>query len=540
MSEFESSSKSAPRRRGLWLTVFLDLLLLTILSVCVDAFVVWRIYEDELLDQRTGVAGVLASGLRGALESMPADVAQDPDALRAQIDGLLKPFETRDLGLESAVLYDEKGKEVFHVGAAPGALSADDDLDLISALAYRQEVFAWAPGKSGPFFNSILEITAPVDLQNGAKWAIRVTMPLQEGEGVFSRLQKALLALFVANAILLSIMGHVLINRRLVSPLAKLVAALRDVGGGKLDSQVPIVRDDEIGELAQSFNEMVVALASARVKLEEQVKSLAEANAQIQSAQDQLILSEKLASVGRLAAGIAHEIGNPLAAVVGYVELLVLDAKDDLTRDTLGRVQKEVHRIDGIVREMLDMARPAVETAQWVDLPHLIEDLLAFLKMQPRMGAMETQILAAPDLPGIWVQEQRLRQALMNLILNAADAQEGEGHIRIHLEALTLDPQFMDTVEAGRPHFLPLSIPSTGSFVGIHVEDEGEGIGATELRHIFEPFFTTKDPGKGTGLGMPVTLSLVERQGGFMVVKSAPNAGTRVSIYLPSEQEAAL
>ncbi|QDG50002.1 hypothetical protein FIV42_04375 [Persicimonas caeni] len=253
---------------------------------------------------------------------------------------------------------------------------------------------------------------------------------------------------------------------------------------------------------------MLDELRQNREELEARLDELDQANKQLREAQDSLIRSEKLASVGQLAAGVAHEVGNPLAAISGYLELLDDgDLDDDLTADILQRSQKEVERIRTIIRDLLDFSREEAEPAiEAVALPRCVEEAKNLVKAQPKSRNVDIVDHTPADLPQVRAVGSQVVQILVNLLINAVDAMEGEaGEIAITAE--TRDDQ-----------------------VALIVEDNGPGIPDDKLQRVFDPFFTTKDPGEGTGLGLAICLRIMRRLDGDIRVESREGEGARFEL----------
>jgi signal transduction histidine kinase len=233
----------------------------------------------------------------------------------------------------------------------------------------------------------------------------------------------------------------------------------------------------------------------------------------LRAGRESLIRSEKLASVGRRAAGGAHEVGNPLAAILGYVEMLLRETPDrpidpSLQKDILGRVRTETERIHRIIQELLEYARPTVEDRVPVDVRRIVDAAHSLALASGRAKTVELRVDVAEGTT-VSASAGRLTQVLLNLFLNAADAMGGNGVV---------------TVDARRD----------GSRVVIGVTDDGPGVPADLRGKIFDPFFTTKDPGRGTGLGLSVSSAIVEGYGGTLRLVDAPR-GARFELSLPAD-----
>jgi signal transduction histidine kinase len=249
--------------------------------------------------------------------------------------------------------------------------------------------------------------------------------------------------------------------------------------------------------------------AELEANREELERRVAERTAALRASQARVIQQEKMAAFGLLAAGIAHEVGNPLAAVSSLVQMLQRHDPDAYTVEKLELAARQLGRIERTIRELVDFSRPASRAVTRVRPGEVVEEALGIAKYYQRtkQRAITTQL--APDLPAVRAGRDHLTQVILNLVLNAIDATEKGG--RIHLEA---------RVDAG---FLRLSI-----------EDDGRGIGLADRCRLFQPFFTTKP--HGTGLGLFVSRQIVEELGGTLTYESAPGLGSTFTVRLPADQ----
>ncbi len=320
-----------------------------------------------------------------------------------------------------------------------------------------------------------------------------------------------LLVFYVAltgGAILL--LSYLLLTFVIVRPVEAVTLASERVARGNLEVSVPVRGAGEVVRLATSFNAMASQVRSDRVALEHRLRALERATAELEAAQEQVVRGARLASVGRLAAGLAHEIGNPLAAILGLVELAQDTDIDETDRaEMLRRIQHETERIHGILRDLLDFARQGTSSEPEdasADLRAVIEDAAALVAPEGRGKlSVEQEIEVLPPVVG---SADRLEQVVLNLLLNAKDAMNGEGRVRVRL----------------RRH---------GSAAELIVHDEGPGIAPEVLDRLFEPFVTTKPVGQGTGLGLAVCHTLVERLGGTIEAENPPEGGARFVVRLP-------
>ena len=258
--------------------------------------------------------------------------------------------------------------------------------------------------------------------------------------------------------------------------------------------------------------------------LKETIDSLTAANAELKQARSDVIRAEKMATVGRLTSGIAHEIGNPIGIVLGYLDLLKQpDLDENEHREFIARSEKEITRIHNIIRQMLDMSRSSGDEAKAVSIHDLIQDLISVFSYQPSASEIhfETHLDAGRDT--VVADPDRLRQVFLNLLLNAVDAVTSDGVSDPRIVAATRFANFGDTCQNSGDQ----------AFIEVSIQDNGPGIDPEHLPRIFDPFFTTKAVGKGTGLGLSVADMIIEKLGGKMTVSGNESGGVIFRIVLP-------
>ena len=340
--------------------------------------------------------------------------------------------------------------------------------------------------------------------------AARLTLSLAAEQERLNESRHLFLAYFVLDFLLLLVLGSFLLSRTVVLPIRRLLSATRKVAAGDLGGTVHVPGSAEVAELCDAFNSMTVALRQKREEVEEKVASLNRANQQILEARGEAIRSEKMASVGLLAAGMAHEIGTPLSAIMGYTGILSDElAHDPEKSDYLRRIAVESSRIDRIVRGLLDFARPREAAHQQVELHPLMEKILELLGTQGVLKHLTVSLESEPGLPRVHADPHQLEQLLINLIMNAKDAMPKGGDLSLK----------------GRRE---------GDEVVIEVADTGEGMPPEHLARVFDPFFTTKEPGKGTGLGLAIAARIADSCGGRIMVESELGKGSRFLLRLPA------
>ncbi|WP_020674721.1 sensor histidine kinase [Geopsychrobacter electrodiphilus] len=307
----------------------------------------------------------------------------------------------------------------------------------------------------------------------------------------------------------LVVIGYYLLQRNVVKPARNLLLATEEVGRGSLETRLPVAGPLEISLLAEAYNNMVDALKGSRRETQAHIEALERTNNDLKVSREELIRSEKLASVGQLAAGLAHELGNPLAALIGYLEIMKDRIEDNSSRDILQRSLVETERIDFLVRELLNFSRPSDNMPERFDPAVEVTDCLNLLKSQGVFGPRQIEVSLGESLPFVKMGRQRFQQIFINLLLNAVQATEASGQITL-------------TGEAGE------------KFVCLEIMDNGCGISAEDRSRIFDPFFTTKAPGCGTGLGLSICHRLIEEVGGMIEVYSEPGKGSRFKVLLPA------
>jgi signal transduction histidine kinase len=301
--------------------------------------------------------------------------------------------------------------------------------------------------------------------------------------------------------------GAWLLRRRVVLPLDALMQGTRRISAGDLAARLAVQGPSELEQLALAFNRMGESLQADREALERAHEAIAR--------------GRRLAGVGQLAAGVAHEVGNPVAAILGYAEVCQRDrGASERTRELAERIGEEAMRIRTLVREMLDLSRPDALALEPMGAGELVERIAQRMRPQPLLAGVTLELALAPGLPAVEVDRRRIEQIFVNLVENAAHALRGTSEARIELGAeRTRDPARparRASDRDGQDH----SADRAPDSVAFTVTDNGPGIDPEHLPYVFDPFFTTKDPGEGTGLGLWNAHRLAELLGGRLEVAS--------------------
>jgi C4-dicarboxylate-specific signal transduction histidine kinase len=314
--------------------------------------------------------------------------------------------------------------------------------------------------------------------------------------------------------------AYLALTRWIVRPILTLERGAERVASGNLRLKPIQQAPRELANLSRQLSHMTERLAEEEESLRAKIEELESLTQELQDAQSSLVRSERLATVGRLAAGLAHEVGNPISALMGLQDLMLDGGLSESERkDFLGRMKKETARVDRVLSDLLAYARPGGDRriASGGDSSGSVEsavlDVVSLLSPQGDMRDMAFEHEIDSDLPAVLLNQEELTQILLNLVMNAADACEKNGRVVIRAQKN----------EGG---------------VLLTVEDNGPGVADEVSDSLFEPFVSTKDVGKGTGLGLAVTRGLVESAGGGMQVAPSELGGAKFSAQLPLATQA--
>ncbi len=330
---------------------------------------------------------------------------------------------------------------------------------------------------------------------------------------------RAHLILFMAITVgMIWLLSMIFIWAVVYRPVKELTAGTHRVAYGDLEYRLPVRSNDELSDLAESFNKMTAELAGVHAEIEERVKRK---TAELDQAHRSLLSSEKMASIGKLAATVAHEVNNPLFGILTYAKLTRKEvekaARGSTTEilDNLQIIERESKRCGDIMRNLLTFARQAPSHRELNDLNALIGRASVLVRHKAELLGIELQSHLAPDLPPVLCDAAQIQQVALVLLVNATEAMPQGGV----LETIT-------------------EMDSQGRSALIRVRDTGQGIPDEVMAQIFEPFFTTKEDQQRTGLGLAVARSIVEQHGGEIRVKSAVGKGTEFIVALPAVQPA--
>jgi two-component system NtrC family sensor kinase len=485
--------------------IVLNIAVLTMASLLLAGFTILKVSEQEILEQKiAGSRIVLVSLQRGINAFQGTNWQQDPRFLQ-----ILAGF-TQLGGVEGIWIVDRDLRSLVTRGRGQRY-----DEALLKAMTEGEEgkrlektgILWWT------FYNRLI-LTAPLVGEGKVIGGVQVAFSMGDVMNRLVVFRRLFLILIVIDALVIIGFGSILLSRVVVNPLKRLVKVAQGIGGGDLGQRAPIDYENEIGTLGKAFNQMVERLTEKHSDLQRAIKEL-------RDTQVELVSSEKLASVGRMAAGVAHEIGNPLTSILGHTEILYKRLKGEkfkdgeIILDLVERTRKETERINRIIKDLLQFSKPPSYHGEDVDVNRLIQDSLNVVSVQERFQAIAVDLSLGDGLPLIQGNSDQLQQVLFNMLINAADAMPDGGSLSI----------------------------STGQekqWVTISIKDSGEGIPPEDLGKIFDPFFTTKSPDKGTGLGLSISLRIIEELGGRIKVQSEKGRGTEFSVYLKKAAQGSL
>jgi signal transduction histidine kinase len=477
-------------------------------------------------------------------EELAHDIAEDLKSVEADAD---------DRDLEEKLLgYLNRHSRIVRLDLYVYREASTPSSRIAAPRGDRPEITRFAPFNRQPLLTQtrsqgageaqVTPIELPVDLKGPWKATLVMRWTLGPVEAMLKTEEQISLVFGVGLLIVLTLLSGLITQQVVGRPLEVLARAMRDVEGGDLSRRVPVETVDEVGRLSQGFNRMLERLSQADAQIrafnqrlageiEAATHDLSEKNATL--AQLNRLMNEmrvenaskvRLATLGQLAAQLAHEIGTPLSSVSGHVQLALLDRSlSPPLRERLEVAAREVERISRIVRDYLDSTRPLEPERRVTALPRLLEEAIELtrgVEAPTGRGGLALAGGAAPSAPVIERQiDPRLelvtdpgllRQIIVNLLSNALDAVDRKGRVTV----------------AARP---------AGEEVLITVTDTGHGIAPDDLRRIFEPFYTTKGRGKGTGLGLAICRQLTAALGGTISVESTPGSGSTFFVRLPQQ-----
>jgi len=356
----------------------------------------------------------------------------------------------------------------------------------------------------------------PVPIDNVRHGALELSEPLFE---LADYTHETVIRSFILAGLMLSVswfLLRVLSVRFVGGPLSQLVEKTRRIGAGDLSGDLVLRGKDELSQLASAMNRMCRQLTAAQ----EAIRTETEARI---SALEQLRHTERLATIGRLSSGLAHELGTPLNVISGRAKLI---ETEDLEKEEISEcsriIRGQAERMTKLIQKLLDFARRRAPQKTPVDLRILAGQILEMLNSNAGKQGVSLELVKNSDIPLVAIDPSQMQQVLMNLVMNGIQAMPKGGHLEVGLRLERARPPSQENGEEKE-------------YIAIDVRDEGGGIAPENMNHLFEPFFTTKETGKGTGLGLSIAYGIVEEHGGWIDVESEPGQGSCFTVFLPVE-----
>ncbi len=503
--------------RGLKANIVVNVAIILMLAMLLIDLVMTKTAQRDLLRAERTKGMLLLNVIRAHLLSNNAsgDTLLTPGEM-----GFLNDFFSTPDSAEVLIL-DSSGRILFSKMLQP----EDEDL-LVKHARHAMtsgETSSGFIGKTWGVFwtqNKQMVISAPLYRGDQSLAGACIALSLEDIYRTLRSSQQMLMIYILVNAFILTLIGMYRIAKIYIQPVQRLAKRAESYEDEEEIFFAVRKEDSELNKLSNSLNRMLKRISTDKEKLRETVISLEKANLDLKQAQDEIIRAEKLASIGRLASGIAHEIGNPIGIVFGYLDLL---KRQDLSSgEYIVRAENEINRISKIIKQLLDLSRPATKTPRNVSVHDILIDTIQVLKTQPMMSHIELEHHLEAEKDTIFADSDQLRQVFLNLIINASDAvsasEEKNGMLSIRTMGLSRsDPDALNRQETLKVMF----------------RDNGPGIAEEDIANIFDPFFTTKEPGKGTGLGLSVSFMIVEGIGGTIRAASEPGEGTTITLLMP-------
>lgn len=484
-------------RPSLTVSILAFLGMLLVLTWLLFSLLAFKTAENDLYAQKSDHARTL----------LRAFVAMLPDTVPTYPEGIITPdlqasLYARKLSEDSAfrclTLLDRNGRLIFSAGG-----EAIDPYTPFAGGAKTAEGSFLNPDGSG------LVHVIKVVRDGGMVGRAALMLSLAPEKARLNRSRQMLLAYFALDFVLLLGLGSFVLSRIVVNPINRLLTATEKITGGQYSQRLLLSGSAELVRLAHAFNEMAMALQQKSYQVTEQMTALEKANSDLHQAREETLRTEKMASIGLLAAGMAHEIGTPLASIMGYAELSAGEQPDNAAiQDYARRIAEESARIDRIVRGLLDFSRPRTVSGENADVGSVVQATVELLTQQGVFKQVRLLLEIDERMAPVRCDQHQLQQVVINLLLNSRDATPPDGTIKIRGSR-------------------------DGEYIRLDILDTGSGISDEAMKHIFDPFFTTKPPGKGTGLGLAISARIVEGFGGHISAASRVGKGSCFTVRMP-------
>lgn len=406
------------------------------------------------------------------------------------------------------VLYSASGHPLFVSSIFPGFTAGDLPAETPAEASAQELTYRLVADTRG---RPVLDVSVPAFSPSGSRLlTARFFYSYRSVEQRLKQMHRDYVTI-AFGAALVSLGLAALVARRLTRPLNQLTEGARAIARGELETRIPLRGADELAVLAAAFNDMASSLGTSRAELTQRNQQLTQANDELVRIYERLTRAERLAAVGQVAAGVSHEIDNPVGIILGYAQLMLEDLPPDAAlRDDVQAIIDECLRCKRITGGLLSLSRTGARQWEALDLKDLVEATWASLQPQKLFRLIGFELVLESAVPRLIGDADRLRQVLVNLLLNAAQALTAGGQIRI-------------------------TLAKQGDYARLLVDDNGPGIADEQKDRVFDPFYSTKEKGKGTGLGLAICRKLIEEHGGQIAALDSPLGGARFEISLPCD-----
>jgi len=525
----DRASAILKRRARLWASVSTRLVILLVVSMtCVFGLLGYlniRLHRQHLEQTTLASAQRLSDVIkrnatysmlhneRDSLHQMISEMANEPGIVRVRIINAEGRISFSSDPSEVNQLAD--GRDIAPLGVGRGTAP----LDLHERFrTYQLASGERALGVANPIDNSAQCSSGQCHAHPPDQRVLGVldtNISLKTADASLAESTRQVLLTTLLAVIVIASLSAVFVWRVVHDPLAALKAGTERLGSGELGYQVELGQAGELADVAHAFNAMSRQLLEAHEEINAWTHTLEarveQKTRELSSAQEEMLRVERMASIGKLAAVVAHEINNPLAGILTYSKLLKkrFAGKDDEIYSTLDLMESESRRCGEIVKNLMTFARKTSMNYEESDLNEVIARCVRLVQHKLELANIGLQRELAPDLPKVWCDSGQIEQVVLALVVNAIDAMPNGG-------TMTLRTRRKGEAE-----------------VQIEVRDDGVGMPPDVMANLFEPFFTTKERGRGLGLGLAISRSIVERHEGKIEASSAPGSGTVLTITLP-------
>ncbi|MCB9477305.1 MAG: HAMP domain-containing protein [Deltaproteobacteria bacterium] len=479
------------------------------------------------------------------------------DSDQAQLVNMLQVFANNHQ-LPNVFIVNGNGEVLAHLRYDMiGQTMSDPDLSLVFDQGEIVRRYVPAMGASGLDERDEVIVMGPLFLGDKIVAAVQFSLAMDDVIMAQQGAKRLLTLYALLTALVTVLVGSIVLVRLVIEPLENLTRATDRIREGDLNYRIRAKGGNEMAKLAAALHRLQEHLAKSNLTVTQQRLSLRKTSEQLELAERQVVQQDRLAYVGRVAASVAHEVGNPLGAIYNYLNVLESSIKDDPeAAEILELIQSEIARIDRIMKELLVYSRPEPPLAQPVDIARFLRRCVDVMRHQRQLDGVQVNVETIGDLPTLMLDEAQFKQVLLNIIVNAVHAMGGGGRIDISARVESFDEMKMleyvlvdldhgtDTAAFTDLARRGIALSSKAEFQAgepvlvVHVRDHGPGLSKDAVQKVFELFFTTKAPGKGTGLGLAICQKIVEGFGGILRFESfkgssAAASSTVVSIYLP-------